>query len=309
MCIPDGWQLTDKLEDCWREDVKFWNKIKECWEPRKKNHHGVPFSPHIVYIVPFPDIPKGYRLANPEEHTRKDVKLWLTTSNAWIPRIPSYEGTKFDEKELYIVPLDLPTYSSPGKEKTPMQRKLTEYQIELLNSAFIQLRDFGLSFDYKNTPEGSDYWRKVLNNINDKRLNGTSDGMPYVEPTPEIPEGYRLAEPDEYKRGDVLFWWIDYQKWQPRSFQGSPFDDSNEGTIYIVPVNPTLTDKDACVHPRLLLMVRSEDKQPWRGPYPYIGKSNNYYYVLSDDGLIHGWSQGREATQTEIENATWPIND
>lgn len=306
LCIPDGYRLADQPADCWREDVKVLNTTKKCWEPRQKRNRGVSFAPHMVYIVPFPDIPEGYRLAKPEEHTRKDVKLWLTTSNVWIPRIPSFEGTKFDEKELYIVPLDLPTYSPPGKEKTPMQHKLTEYQIELLNSAFIQLRDFGLSFGYENTIEGSDYWHKVLNNINDKRLNGTSDGKSYVEPEPPIPEGYRKANPDEWTRRDVKYWDLLQKDWHLRHLQGVEFNLPFMQTRYIVPVDPPLTDQDARTRP--WIMVKNSEEEQWQGPYSYMAKDERdpnlhyeRYLVRRRDGNFEWFCDAREATPEEIK--------
>lgn len=298
--IPNGYRLADQPQDCLKADVKFWHTIKQYWEPRHSNYHGVTFQSHIIYIVPILDIPEGYRLAKPEEYTRKDVMIWLSDQEKFIPRIKAYIGREFELETTYIVPIDLPTYSPPGKEKTPMQRKLVPAEYQNAINAKKQSENL-ITFIKQYSKECYAKMLEVDQQIAQMICHQTNDGKEWIEQEPEIPEGYRLAEPHEWKREDVKFWWIDQQKWEPRSFPGTKFDDPKEKTIYIVPIPKPLTDEDACVYPRKLVMVRHKDNQPWLGPYSYIGKVNGLYYTGSENQSASGWYQCREATQTEIE--------
>jgi hypothetical protein len=307
MIIPDGYR-TAYWNEYQRHDVKIYDKCSNSFVPRKDSEVGELFLRRNFHIVPKYKIhiPEGYRYAKQNEHTRDDAKYWNFSNNEWElwaeyhnDKLPFMHGGHYI---VPITPVNLQTFSPPGKEKTPMQTKLTKEQIEKLKQARNGIKSVLVpTIDHQGV-----FWLEVLGFLDAKIYNGTSDGKPWVEPEspiPEIPEGYRLAEPDEYKRGDVLFWWIDYSKWEPRTYQGSRFDDPSEKTIYIVPNDTLLTDEDACVFPRKLVMVRQAVKQLWKGPYSYVGRDAVYYCVLNEHNKLSMFTHIREATQTEIEAA------
>jgi len=164
-----------------------------------------------------------------------------------------------------------------------------------------------MAFAWEETPEGQEHWEEMANRFRDMAKHGTSDGKPWVEPEPEIPEGYRKAEPGEWKRKDVKFWSHNSKDWRERSVQGYRFDSPHLGTIYIVPIDPPLTDRDACVWPRLLVMVRDEESKPWRGPVEFHGICPGSGFPFSVMG-VHDKLRGiaayaRRATPAEIEAA------
>ena len=180
-----------------------------------------------------------------------------------------------------------------------MQMKLTEENAKRLDKAADIIAQ---AFSWGDTDEGNEYWDEVYERLRNKAANRTSDGKPYVEPEPEIPEGYRKANADEWRRKDVKLWLQATKEWELRYCQGCPFDKTAEH--YIVPIDPPLTDQDACVVPRLLVMVRDHESDGWFGPYKYLGKSKHGYAVDPDNsGLSPLWSQARRATPEEIEAA------
>ena len=185
-----------------------------------------------------------------------------------------------------------------------MQKKLTEEQISNCRNIARLLDRETLAFGWRDTEEGSDYWMEVLDKLREKIHHGTSDGKPWVEPEPEIPPGYRKAEPDEWKRTDVKYWSRTFKEWSDRPTQVLAFDPPQAGTIYIVPIDQPLTDQDACVWPRRLVMVRDEDRHPWIGPYKYLGKTDASYSIdPNNGGCATDWKQARRATPEEIEAA------
>ena len=113
-----------------------------------------------------------------------------------------------------------------------------------------------------------------------------------------------IAEADEWKRNDVKYWDRHYLDWLPRISQGTAFDPPARKTRYIVPIDLPLTDQDACVWPRLLVMVRNEEGKPWHGPYRYLGKTDDEElpYVINGGSDDYIWSQARPATPEEIES-------
>lgn len=183
-----------------------------------------------------------------------------------------------------------------------MQIKLTQWQIEKLKQAKEGIRA-GLAWN--SSDEGDEYWSEAVRKIDLKIEYGTSDGKPYVEPEPPIPEGYRKANADEWRRRDVKYWDLCHKDWRPRLSQGIAFDPPVMQTRYIVPIDPPLTDEDACVWPRLLVMVR--DTSRWEGPFELQGvsKSGVYRYATNDPrtGICETYRQARRATPEEIEAA------
>jgi hypothetical protein len=80
---------------------------------------------------------------------------------------------------------------------------------------------------------------------------------------------------------------------------------TSDGKPWVDP-DPPLTDEDACVWPRRWVMVRDDESEPWRGPYRYLGKNDDYPHpFVVDSGKDGGriWEQARRATPKEIEAA------
>jgi hypothetical protein len=72
------------------------------------------------------------------------------------------------------------------------QRKLSDTEKELVETAWDAIGR--LPFD--TLPD-------VYGKLDAVRNHGTSDGLPFVEPVPAIPEGYRKAVEGDKKRKDV----------------------------------------------------------------------------------------------------------
>ena len=133
----------------------------------------------------------------------------------------------------------------------------------------------------------------------------------YIVPCrPPVPEGWRVASEDEYHRSDIKTWEGSHDgdrgHWRvrPGHKAGKPFNGPNY--LYIVPIEPPLTDQDACVWPRLLVMVRDNECQEWKGPFIYKGKDDDTVYpfvAASDRGRSRAWTYARRATPEEIEAA------
>jgi hypothetical protein len=186
-----------------------------------------------------------------------------------------------------------------------MQRKLTEGEIEKLKQARSGIGDVLVpTYDDQGL-----YWAVVLGSLDDKIKHGTTDGKPYVDPEPAIPEGWRRAEADEWKRTDVKTWEVSHDfsrgNWavRPSHKVGKPFNTSLD--FYIVPIDPPLTDEDACVWPRLLVMVRNHHTEKFHGPYRLgmVNQDGWKYTVFIKDDERDSFFQARRATPAEIEAA------
>jgi hypothetical protein len=183
-----------------------------------------------------------------------------------------------------------------------MQRKLTEGEIEKLKQAKSGIGDVLVpTYDDQGL-----YWAVVLGSLDDKIKHGTTDGKPYVDPEPPIPEGWRKAFDHELTREDLLFWCRDKKVWVGRSLVTFKIA-LHKGPFYIVPIDPPLTDQDACVSPRRLVMVRDDESKPWQGPHRYLGRNDEhpFPFVIHSNGdheAEHLWKYARLATPEEIES-------
>ncbi len=185
-----------------------------------------------------------------------------------------------------------------------MQTKLTTEQIGKLKQA---RNGIAGGIPWLAIDEAKDFWQHALNGLDAKIKHGTSDGKPWIDAEPPIPEGWRRAEPDEWQRRDVKYWDLYEKDWRPRLSQGTEFDPPKFNTRYIVPIDPPLTDEDACVWPRLLVMVRDCESKPWEGPLELQGvsKNGNFRYPTNDpkNGICECYRFARRATPAEIEAA------
>lgn len=184
-----------------------------------------------------------------------------------------------------------------------MQKKLTAIQVSEVRKALQSLENTIHLLSETVIGVGGRMY-KLETHLRNVCEHGTTDGKPWVEPEPPIPNGFRRVTADEWKRTDVMVWSYRTDEWEMRLIQGSKFDPPGGRSIYIVPIDPPLTDQDACVVPRLLVMVRDHESDGWFGPYKYLGKSKHGYAVDPDNsGLSPLWSQARRATPQEIKQA------
>ena len=180
-----------------------------------------------------------------------------------------------------------------------MQTKLTTEQIGKLKQARNGITGGIL---WSRTNEGYDYWQQVIDGLDDKIKHGTTDGKPWVDPEPTIPEGWRKANPNEWTRRDVQYW-HGGEGWVLRTLQGSCFDSCN--TVYIVPIDQPLTDQDAKERPWVMV---ADERNRWIS-VPKILLSappaSARYVVVDDvkDTVATSWEQARRATAAEIEAA------
>jgi hypothetical protein len=165
------------------------------------------------------------------------------------------------------------------------QRKLTEDQKQRINRA---CTDIAYMCDWSDTAKGKDYWLDVVGELLDMARHGTTDGKPWVEPEPAIPDGYRLAKDDEYWREDVNFWNSYANEWQLRVTHGTTF--SNEDR-YIVPIDRIPTDEEAMTRPRV--MVRNRDDEAWKEAVLYGVDKTLIYSALAKIGM-GTWRQWRQ---------------
>jgi hypothetical protein len=106
--------------------------------------------------------------------------------------------------------------------------------------------------------------------------NGTTDGKPYIEPQPEIVDGYRRATQDDVKRRDLEFWSDIKQRWMVRAEGAVPLFSEYH---YRVPIDRIPTDEDAKQRPTV--MVRHRGEQLWRTmPLAAVVKSDRPFITL-----------------------------
>lgn len=140
-----------------------------------------------------------------------------------------------------------------------MQRKLTEEQKRHAGEALANLVNI---CQWDLLPEGYDYWAGVCSKLASMIEHSTTDGKPYVEPEPPIPDGFRKAVVGDEARPDCEWWngkeWV--RRWPIRAIAIASSFDSD--FIYIVPVDRVPTDDEAKERP--VVMVRDSLGEEWR---------------------------------------------
>ena len=152
------------------------------------------------------------------------------------------------------------------------QRKLTDEELQDLMHARHYLRKV------TNLGGHTVYASIVLDGLDNMAKECTTDGKPYVEPQPEIGEGYRPATIADKGRRDRDYWNPQEGKWEPASvgmYAGN--------YTYRVPIDRIPTDEDAKQRP--IVMVRDRDGQPYKPAVLYGVKELklNRFSVLADD--------------------------
>jgi hypothetical protein len=114
----------------------------------------------------------------------------------------------------------------------------------------------------------------LVDYLNEIAAHGTTDGKPWIEPQPEIGEGYRLAtEADNYRR-DLEVWYE--SKWQ-KTLPGL-----RDGFTYRVPVDRIPTDEDAKGRPTV--MVRDYETAEWKARSLLAVTDRSFPFVAGGSG-------------------------
>jgi hypothetical protein len=159
------------------------------------------------------------------------------------------------------------------------QRKLTDFEQRLVYDAWNAMGKLHCQVQ----PE-------IYRTLCGMRDFGTTDGKPYVEPEPEIGEGYRVAtfEDRDGTRSDVDYWDRTLSDWVR-----VPKVDIVGSMYYRVPVDRIPTDDDARERP--LVMVRDTDTQEWRARtlIAVDSGSSSPFYTTNCEGVVVHWIQCR----------------
>jgi hypothetical protein len=169
------------------------------------------------------------------------------------------------------------------------QSKLNSDQLGLVGSARFAMRQIANIVDYK------DYFGAILSDLSDVMEHGTSDGKPYVEPPPEIGEGYRVATEADKNRRDREYWNPQGLLWLLASVG---MHASNY--TYRVPIDRIPTDEDAVGRP--IVMVCDNTGGGWL-PRTLLHVSKNIaqpFLVISGDGFTT-WKQARFPYPGELD--------
>jgi len=133
------------------------------------------------------------------------------------------------------------------------QRKLTREELQHVDRAAWYLRSV---MNHCGLIANGD---SVLDHLSAIEVHGTTDGKPWIEPQPEIGEGYRAATEADVKRRDLEFWSDFNQRWMVRAEGPVPlFSDYH----YRVPVDRIPTDEDAKQRPTV--MVWDYETAEWK---------------------------------------------
>ena len=149
------------------------------------------------------------------------------------------------------------------------QRKLTRDEMLNVNRAAWYLRSV------MNHCGIIDHGASVVLQLDAMESHGTTDGKPYVEPQPEIGEGYRRATEADVERRDLEFFSkIQGNIWVRRARGNQPLLPNYR---YRVPVDRIPTDEDAKQRP--IVMVRDDEDSQWKekkllgvagGHFPFV---------------------------------------
>jgi hypothetical protein len=150
------------------------------------------------------------------------------------------------------------------------QRKLTKRELQKVSRAVWYLRSLA------RVRGDKPYTTIVLNDLEAMASNGTTDGRPYVEPQPEIGEGYRLAtEADAHRR--------DRQVWCDGFWLNAQIGHTETNRVYSVAKDRIPTDEDAKQRPTV--MVRDYETAEWKArpllavtdrSFPFVAGGSGY---------------------------------
>jgi hypothetical protein len=144
-------------------------------------------------------------------------------------------------------------------------------------------------------PGGEIFWADAMVKLSDAEVFGTTDGKPYIEPQPEIGDGYRRATEADAIRRDLEFWSLTGGGWQRRKVLiGKPLSKEYH---YRVPVDRVPTDKDAACRPTVMVSTNLSDEWLAR---PLLAVTAMGFLVASGDGFTN-WKQARFPYPGELD--------
>jgi len=138
----------------------------------------------------------------------------------------------------------------------------------------------------------------VLDHLNAIEAHGTTDGKPWIDPQPEVGDGYRVATEADKDRRDLGFWSRIGGGWVARqTIYGTPLDPDYH---YRVPVDRIPTDEDARQRPEM--MVRDNDKQDWQArKLLAVTGCLDKFITSSSSGVACFWKQARFPYPGELD--------
>jgi hypothetical protein len=169
-----------------------------------------------------------------------------------------------------------------------MQRKLTDEELQDVMHARHYLRKVTTFADLLQSRIAMKYLDLVA-------THGTTDGKPYIEPQPEVGDGYRVATEADKDRRDLEFWSKTGGGWQHRkTIYGTPLDPDYD---YRVPIDRIPTDEDARQRPTVMVMGNIADG--WHARR-LLGVTEMGFLVASGDGFTN-WKQARFPYPGELD--------
>jgi hypothetical protein len=138
----------------------------------------------------------------------------------------------------------------------------------------------------------------VLDHLSAIEAHGTTDGKPYVEPQPEVGDGYRPAtEADAWRKDVEYFSNLKGNGWFPRAVHGKPLESSYH---YRVPIDRIPTDEDAKQRPTV--MVRDDGDKKW-WPVKLLGVRDKYspFVAIYESGALNAWKYARFPYPGELD--------
>jgi hypothetical protein len=171
------------------------------------------------------------------------------------------------------------------------QHKLNQEGLELVEQA---RRNLHAMCGWTVTYRGDAYWRDVDKELGKMLVHGTTDGKPYVEPQPEIPEGYRRATEADMGRRDRDMWdsrgrWVTAHVGMHAS-----------NYTYRVPVDRIPTDEDAKQRPTV--MVQDGVSGKWvKASLLAVTNDDTYPFCVLMDGDVDSWMDCRFPYPGELD--------
>ena len=162
-----------------------------------------------------------------------------------------------------------------------MQRKLTQDELQNVEKAAWHLRRVSSLGSYPT------FAAVVLDGLDELATHGTNDGKPWVEPQPEIGDGYRVATVADLPRPDIEYFSnLRDSGWFVRAAPTAALQSSYH---YRVPIDRIPTDEDARERPTV--MVASHPEGEWHSRR-LLGVTAMGFLVASGDGFT-SWKHCR----------------
>jgi hypothetical protein len=169
------------------------------------------------------------------------------------------------------------------------QRKLDGFEKHWITSAATSIRALMVGCGCEHR------WDEQFADLLAVADSGTTDGKPYVEPQPEIGDGYRRATESDAIRQDAEFWSQTGGGWQRRKVLiGKPLSKEYH---YRVPVDRIPTDEDAVGRPTVMVSTKLSDEWLAR---PLLAVTAMGFLVKSGDGFTN-WKQARFPYPGELD--------